>query len=1294
MAGDLNFSVQLRLLNDQFNNGINEARDKFTAYAQSIQRNVAQMNTDTERATTMLAGLGNVSSDRLTTEIRATADQLRQMGAGANISGAQVEAAMQASALQVTRLGRQLDVARAEAVRLSQTNASPQELERAANNVNRLEQELDQARSASVSLANELSGAMNRASNTADGARNAIYKMANIRVPETIRGEIDQISRALLDFQRNSGRPASEIERATRAAEEQIRRLERELNGVDDTIRRTDVSTNNFSSNVGKLRGAFGSLQGILAAAGLGIGINEIIQTADAFVLLEAKIKLATGEGASFVNGFNGVKQIAAETFSSVENTGELFARITQASEALGLAQKDVLGITQTINQAIQLSGGSAASADAAITQLIQGLQSGVVRGDEFNSIMEQSPRLAQAMADGLGVTRGELRAMAADGKLTSEVVINAVRSQGDAIANEFTTLPQTVGNAVQTMKNTLFLFIGDINEVVNQSGRMAEGIDYISEAIKNIDPSTMAALNLKFEQTLEVVGVLFTTVKDLYTGFSDLISIMDVTSQSGEKVGIITRVMQEANVAMGVMIDGLKGVSIVADSLFGTVAGVIGSVLVGIAKVSGETSVMGEELMRKQEELHARSEQKMMEFQSSAGKAWSEMNKTAQDRTDETLAKTIAVYDEMIAKGSYSAEAMEEQYIKVAMAKIAANNMIVSDDERLALAAKDLQATISETGELIIESSRGIQAAYKGVGQSFAEVALKAQESGTSMRESLTDAVPKAQTIGAVDDIISSLSALGNQGKLSGADMAFGINLANERYKEIEENFARYAAKSIKDNDGIVTSELEKAAALQGLAVQATETGGVLVTQLDRSTAASGRTKEQIDELAGAVGIGLSQEFVKSSEGLGELIDGFDDLEKAGYDAGEALVTTLTEMTSKAKNTAEVEYVIEQWNRLGKEGKLTGQELADGLELSENKLYDLTDGINSVTEAYGFLGLKTREELAKDAQAYTDSYNIVKAEGKATAQQLEEVFEKTAKSNIAANGGVIDAVTARMAAERGVTVAVDEQGRVTFEKMGQTKTANDKVTTSVNNIRTAYDGIAASAGSAGNVMVQAANNASSAYDKLQSKIEAVKKAQAVKDGDKTLQNLRIYGKEEAPTLGNQFGSRSAVEGFLKSAGLTAGQAMEEARKLYAKQGGGSGALNVGALQGFKDGQVMTASDLANFKNASVYLSEIAANAKRDADQRERYEDKLERNRERNSSNTGGNNSSADMQAHEKRVAELSYKQRQSELAEMRSSGADARDISNQELMLQNAANAIKILAGFCHNRRLMPLQV
>ncbi|KAF0569515.1 putative tail length tape measure protein [Psychrobacter nivimaris] len=1208
MAGDLDFNVQLRVLNEQFNRGIDSARDKFTQYAQSVQRNVQQMNTDTERASTMLAGLANVDSSRLTSELQATADQLRQMGAGANISGDQIEQAMEASALQVTRLGRQLEVARSEALRLSQTSASPEDIEQAAANVNRLEQELNQARSASVSLANELSGAMNRASTTADNARNALYRMANIRVPETIRGEIDQINRTLVNFQQNSGRPAAEIERATRAAEEQIRRLENELNGVDDTIRRTDVSTNSFSGNVGKLRTAMSGLTGLLAAAGIGIGAAEIIEMSDAFVTLEAKVKLATGEGAAFVTGFQGVTDIAKETFTSIENTGELFARITQASESLGLAQGEILSVTKTINEAIKLSGGSAASADAAIIQLVQGLQSGVVRGEEFNSIMEQAPRLATAMADGLGVTKGELRAMAAEGKLTSEVVIDAVRSQTQTINDEFATLPTTFANSVQNMKTTVFELVGSLNETVNQSGRLAQGIQYISDAIDNIDPATMAALGQSFDFVLEQSAALFTLVKDIYGAFSDLTSIINGTVAAGNDVGLITKLMQQFAVTTGVAIDGIRGLSIAADSVFGTISGIIGSVLIGIAKLNGETSTMGEALIAKQEELYARSEQKMMDFKSKSGEAWAEMNKTAQDRLDETVVEVVKNYDEMVAKGDISAAAMEEQYIKVAKAKIEANNMIITDDMRLELAGQGLQASISDTNDVIVESSKGVQAAYLGVGQSFAEVALKAQVSGTSMRESLTDAVPKAQTIGAVDDIISSLSALGSQGKISGEDMAFGINLANERYKEIESNFARYAAKTMADNGGIVTSELEKTAALQGLAIQANETGGAIVTQLDKSTVASGRTKDEIDKLAGAAGVGLSAGFIKSKEGLDELVDGYDDLEKAGYDAGGAVINALTEMSNKASNTAEIENLTLTWNELYKEGKITGQELADGLEGVKNRVDILKDGINGVTEAYGFLGLKTREELAKDAQAYTESYSLVMKQGELTAQQQEEVFTKTAKANIAANGGVIDSFTRAQAAAKGYTVEVDENGRVVVEKAGRAVSANDNVTRSVNNIRTAYDGISSSAGGAGNAMVRAANEASSAYDKLQQKIKSVKEAQELKNADETLRNLRQYGTEDAPIEGNQFGTRLGVENFLKSQGLSEESAIEEARKLYAKQGTSSGALNFGELQGFSDGQMLTAADINRYKSASVYLAEIAEKARQVDRQRDNYE--------------------------------------------------------------------------------------
>lgn len=1233
MAGDLDFSVQLRLLNDQFNNGINEARDRFTQYAQSVQRNVTQMNADTERATASLAGLGNVRPDRLTAELRATADQLRNMGAGANLSGEQVQNAMRTAAGQVTRLGTELNEAKLEAARLAQTGASPRDLEAAAQKVNRLETELNEARSASVSLANELSGAMNRASNTADGARNAIYRITNIRVPETIRGEIDQISRSLVDFQRNSGRPAEEIDRVTRAAQEQIRRLEAELRGLDETQDRTTQGSNNLGGGINRLRGAFGGLQGLLAAAGLGIGVSEIIETADAFKTLEARVKLATGEGASFVNGFEGVKQIANETFSSVENTGELFARITQASEALGLAQSDVLGITRTINEAIKLSGGSAASADAAITQLIQGLQSGVVRGDEFNSIMEQSPRLAQAMADGLGVTRGELRAMAADGKLTSEVVINAIRSQGDAIASEFGTLPTTVGNSLQVLKNQIFNFVGEIDGALNQTSQLADAISYIGNNLEDLDPGVVTALTGSFESTVGVVIELANGIKLVYDTFNGVINaISGGSADAAEQVGLITAALHGLNILMGFVKDGFSAIGVAAGfvvaSLYGAMsdlANIAASITFG--DVSKSFKQTANELQAKSQETWKSAEQDVLDWESSGAQAIVNAGKTTKDHFVEIAEQSEDTYRKMAEDGKATAEQLEEAFAKYALDSIKANDNVVSDKLRVELAEKNLQAVISETGKASIESAKETTAAYLGVGQSFAEVALAAKENGKSIQQSLYTAIEGANTKEAVEDIILSLRLMGNQGKISGEDSAIGFELANAKLQLIQEQtdanmvaFTDYAAEVIKKSGGIteanrnvIKAQLEQRAAAMGLAVQMSETGDITVTELDRSTLASKRTKEQIDELAGSVGVGLSKEFLKSSEGLNELVDGFDDLEKAGYDAKGALVGALTEMTNKAKNTAELDNLRATWIELGKEGKLSAKDLKDGLDDVNNKADQLTEGINSVTEAYGFLGIKTREELAKNAALYTEANKLVMAEGKLTAQQQQEVFEKTAKANIAANGGVIDSFTKSQAAALGFTVAVNENGRVTVEKMGQAKTANDKVATSVNNIKMAYDGISSSAGVAGNAMVKAAVEASSAYDKLQAKIEAVKKAQAVKDGDETLKNLRVYGQEKAPVEGNQFGTRLGVENFLKSAGLSAERAAEETRKLYAKQGTQDGALQSAKLQGFKDGQVMTPADLNRFKTASVYLSEIASKAKLDEERRAKYEASLNR---------------------------------------------------------------------------------
>lgn len=214
---------------------------------------------------------------------------------------------------------------------------------------------------------------------------------------------------------------------------------------------------------------------------------RDVGAVADQFNSLRARISLVTGDGPALEAAFEAVRQIALSTGSALETTADLFTRVYRAGREVGLSQQQALQLTETINKAIQVSGGSAQAADAAITQLIQGLQGGVLRGEEFNSVMEQAPRLAKALADGLGVTTGELRKMAQEGRLTSEVVLTALQGQAQAVADEFSKLPPTIGRALQNLNTNWTTYIGNVDQATGASQAAAAAINAVGENLDEI---------------------------------------------------------------------------------------------------------------------------------------------------------------------------------------------------------------------------------------------------------------------------------------------------------------------------------------------------------------------------------------------------------------------------------------------------------------------------------------------------------------------------------------------------------------------------------------------------------------------------------------------------------------------------------------------------------------------------------------------------------------------------------------------------------------------------------------
>lgn len=275
---------------------------------------------------------------------------------------------------------------------------------------------------------------------------------------------------------------------------------------VADAFRRIGSSAERTTTTVNFLRRALLTLGGALSA-------REVIRLADSFTLTQARIRLVTSSTEELSRAQRDLFGVAQETRSSFDATAELYSRVARNSTRLGLSQSQLINITRTVSQAITVSGVSAQAANAAIVQLGQALGSDELRGDELRSVLEQTPRLAQALADGLGVTIGQLRELGRAGAISTERVIRALQSQAPLLASEFSQIPLTFGGALTQLRNSLQLFVGRANESTNAINFLAEGISNIADFISS--DTTFEA----FSDTLEVLEENLLSIALVLTG-------------------------------------------------------------------------------------------------------------------------------------------------------------------------------------------------------------------------------------------------------------------------------------------------------------------------------------------------------------------------------------------------------------------------------------------------------------------------------------------------------------------------------------------------------------------------------------------------------------------------------------------------------------------------------------------------------------------------------------------------------------------------------------------------------
>lgn len=936
---------------------------------------------------------------------------------------------------------------------------------------------------------------MARATNNATQHTERLF---GVRTSNTINSEITQINTALAQLRQrlaNGTISQAEFNRMTTAGEQRLNALQAELN-------QTEQATDRLGNATAGVSKAFNGLTGLMGSLGVSVGAMELIQLADQFNNLEAKVKLATGGGEAFVTAMQGVQQVANDTFTDLETTATLFGKLSSSSKQLKLSQDELLGLTKTINQAMQVSGATAEESSSAILQLSQGLASGVLRGEEFGAVMESGGRLATAMAKGLNVTTNELRTMASEGKLTANTVIQAIQSQADVINTEFNSMPTTVDNAMQQLKNNILSFVGDIDNQLNQSSGLATFIQDIADNIKNIDPTTIESVKIAFEQ-------LGTLAKELWTSFSqgsenlaDLWSSFDGTATAGQKVGLLTKIVQELSLFIGHVADGTKALQITSDAVFGAMIIGIGGIVSAWEKLTGKTSEYSDTLMAKGDEMLSRAKTNAENFESSAEKASQAIQKSMAEGFEKT--------------GEY-AEKTAQKHIEAF--------------EKISESSKSVSEIISQNGQITAEEmQKGLSA-----------VADNAEEIKTKFKDAVANAITPEQ----VESMVAVLGKMAQEGKISGEELANAMNLAKPRIAELEQETGR-AVKSLKD-----------------LGIEANQS---IKDKLSTSVQDLGLDWDKTSTKT-------TESFNKMTKGILNLGGHFDELKNGGYDASLLIMQGLEKATDTAKNQAEIRLLKEVINQFGQEGKLSADQVATAMEAINEKVSKTPALMDETAKAFKALGIISKEQALQNAQEQMAQFELVKKSGQASNEQLAQALQKVQKS-IETSGD-----TAQTSWLKGQQSALGLN-----KELDNTANKAERVVSSSSGI--------------GDAISHSVRRGVDELDKLNQALDSTaRRNQALTEqwekdkAQREANNNNFLGAVNRDY--SQYSTKTGVENFLKQAGLSNEQAMEETRKLF-NQYGGNGKMNWAKANGFSEGMPMTTEDFKKYKSPSMYLLELA----------------------------------------------------------------------------------------------------
>ncbi len=272
------------------------------------------------------------------------------------------------------------------------------------------------------------------------------------------------------------------------------REVDAALNGLNGSMGRLEASVNRTERSIGTMERTMSSLSGVAKGLLAALSVQQVASYADAWTELNNKVANSVRTGETQAEVMQRIFDVSQATQSSLNGTATLYARLERGTRTYNTSAEDLTRLTTIINQGFAVSGATAQEAENAIIQLSQGIASGVLRGEEFNSVSEQGSRLMVALADSMGVSIGQLRAMAAQGQLTTDIVVKGLLSQGDAIGKEFANTTVSIAKGLQVAGNNVTKFFGENSTVKSFAAGFRDSVITISENLETLGTALIGA--------------------------------------------------------------------------------------------------------------------------------------------------------------------------------------------------------------------------------------------------------------------------------------------------------------------------------------------------------------------------------------------------------------------------------------------------------------------------------------------------------------------------------------------------------------------------------------------------------------------------------------------------------------------------------------------------------------------------------------------------------------------------------------------------------------------------------